>query len=109
MGIFLGNLVIASAGTNSTDLSGRILRTVSSLEIHGPATLTGTVKVQTPNDLTASPTYNDLQSGGADINIAVGEATVITAVPSHGIRVQSDGAEAAERTFPVFGEEKPHQ
>jgi hypothetical protein len=108
MGVFIGNLVIANGGTDSTAISGRILRTVRSLEIHAPAALTGTITVQSANDI-GNTTFNNVQSPpGTDTVITAGDTTTLTVVPAHGIRVQSGSAEGAERTFPVFGEERLH-
>ena len=110
MGIYLATLTIAEAGTDSADitasLSARALRTLKSIEIHGPAALTGTVTVETPNSIGSSPTYNTLQSGGADVTVGADKVTIITAVPMHGFRVHSSSAEGAARSFVVMGEEK---
>ena len=109
MGVFLGNLVIPINTKPSSVISGRILRTVGSVEIHAPAALTGTITVQSANDLDDT-TFNNIQSPpGTDVVITAGDTTTLTRVPAHGIRVNSGSDEGAERTFPVFGEEKAHQ
>ncbi len=109
MGVFLGNLTIPISTKPSSALDGRLLRTVSSLVIHAPAALTGTITIQVPDAL-SSPTYNNYQeTPGTDVTITAGDAILLKQVPMHGIRVNSGSNEAAERVFPVFGEEKSHQ
>ena len=111
MGVFLGNLVIPAWEKNSTPIFGRMLRTVRTVEIHAPAMVTGTIKVQSANDL-ENKYYRDMQSpAGTDIVVSAGNVTIISIVPPHGIRVRSDAfkGEFMARTFPVFGEENLHQ
>ena len=108
MGVFLGNMVIENGETDSTSIGGRILRTIRSIEIHGPATLTGVITVQSADQL-AETSFTPIQSGGVDIVVTASKVLVMTVVPGHALRVQSGSAEGDERTFPVFGEENPHQ
>lgn len=107
MGIFLGNMVIAQGGTESTTLGTRLLRTVKSLAIHGPSALTGTVTLRSADNLALS-SYTTVQSGGSDITVTASKVVVITEVPMSTIRLKSGAGEGSERTFPVFGEEKAH-
>ncbi len=108
MGVFLGNMVIANGGTASSSLGGRILRTIKSITIHGPAALTGTVTLQSL-DAVGGSAWTPVQSGGTDVTITAAKALVLTEVPFGTIRLLSGSAEGAARTFPVWGEEKPHQ
>ena len=110
MGVFLGNLTITIGGTNSTAISGRLLRSVRALEIHAPAAVDGTITVQSANDI-GDATFNNLQSPpGTDVVVTAGDVTMINMVAAAGVRVTSDagGGESAERVFPVFGEERTH-
>lgn len=110
MGIFLGNLTIPSGAQPSNVISGRVLRTVGSVSITAPATLTGVVTVQVPDGIGASPTFTTLQDPpGTDITLVASRTIIITPVPAHGIRVNSGVNEGAERVFPMSGEEKAHQ
>ncbi|KKK51511.1 hypothetical protein LCGC14_3114230 [marine sediment metagenome] len=112
MGVFLGNLTIALNESNSSAISGRILRTVKSVMIVAPAALDGTVTIQIPDDITSSPTWVPLTrpsgsaGGHVDITIASSKAIILSEVPAHGIRVSSAASEDPAKVFPVFGEEK---
>lgn len=110
MGVYLATMRIASAGTDSPDFtsyaSARVLRTISALSIQAPAALTGTVTVQVPDSIGSSPSYQTLQSGGADVQVTAGDAIPITRVPFHGFRLHSGSAEGANRDFVIMGEEK---
>ena len=109
MGVSLGPLTIALNESNSDSISGRILRTVSSISITAPAALDGTVTIQTPDGIGTSPTWTALQSpSGTDITIASSKTIVLTAIPMHGIRVSSGASEDPAKVFQVFGEEKTH-
>lgn len=108
MGVFLGNMVIASGAQNSSSIGGRILRTVRSLELHMPSAFTGTVKLASADDV-AESSFTTMQSGGSDITLTAAKTLTLTEVPMHAIRAESDGAEGAARTIGVFGEEKAHQ
>jgi len=108
MGVFLGNLTIANGGSNSTAISGRILRTVGALELHMPSAFTGTVTLASADDID-NTAFTTMQSGGSDIGLTAAKTLTLTETPMHGFRAESDGAEGAERVIGVFGEEKPHQ
>ena len=107
MGIFLGNMVIANGESASTVIGTRQLRTIKSLAIHGPAAVTGTITLQSADDL-ALGSYTPVQSGGSDITVTAAKVLVVTDVPMSTIRLLSGSSEGAARTFPVFGEEKAH-
>ena len=107
MGVFLKSFVISGGQTDSTVLEGRILRTIRSLAIHGPATLTGTITLQAADDLVLG-SYTTVQSGGSDVTVVAGKVVVITDVPFGTLRLQSGASEGGERTFVVTGEENPH-
>jgi hypothetical protein len=72
----LGTVVIASGQTASSSLDFTGWRSgVRAIIVHGPGTLTGTVKVQWSRD--GSTNWLDKQSGGADIEIpADGSVTI---------------------------------
>jgi hypothetical protein len=73
-----------------------------------PATLTGTITLATIDD-PASDETNDANwrtvesPPGTDITIAAGKAVVLTALPFIAFRLESDGTEAGDRTFRVYG------
>ena len=78
------------------------------LLIVAPATLTGAITLATladPTlDETADASWNTIQSPpGTDITVAAGKATVLTLAPFPAIRLESDGTEAADRQFKVYG------
>ncbi len=108
MGVFLGNMVIANGGTVSSTVGGRLLRTVRSIAIHGPSALTGTATLQAADDV-AESAFIPVQSGGSDVTITAVKTLTLTETPFGTLRIVSGSAEGAERTFPVWGEEKAHQ
>ena len=70
--------------------------------------LTGTVNLQvlghTGDDETADASWHILQSGGSDIALVADKATAIdTAIAAPALRLFSTGAEAADRTFYIYG------
>lgn len=94
--IKLPTLTIASSGSNSNGVT-LTKKAYRSLAIFGPAALTGTVKVAVSAD--GGSTYQVLQSGGSDIEIAAGKCVTIDIVAFDRVRVQSDASEAAQRQF----------
>lgn len=94
-----GTIVIASSGQNSSSLAADPhFQNATGLIIFAPATLTGTIKVQVSID---DSTYYDLQSSGADVNVAASDAVPITFQGWNYIRVTSDMAEGGARTFTI--------
>jgi hypothetical protein len=73
------------------------------------AALTGTVTLAVIKDLanddeTADVSWATLQSPpGTDVAIAADKAVVVTDLPAAAIRLESSAAEAADRTFFVYG------
>lgn len=90
------NLVIAAAGTNSTEIPASRLSHLRGLGIQAPSTLTGVCTVQVSMD---ENTFAELLSGGSPVTIGAGQAIIIDAAGYLGLRIQSGAAEAAERTF----------
>ncbi|MEE8115416.1 MAG: hypothetical protein V3T23_13815 [Nitrososphaerales archaeon] len=82
------------------------------ITIFSPAALTGTCRVQVSSNFlrfTADPstiTWQDLQSGGANIAVGVDEAVSIDFVGWEAMRVASDTAETSERAFVFVGIEE---
>mgnify|MGYP004447908831 CR=1 FL=1 len=100
-------LTIANGGTETDELDLGLngARRQMAMTIHGPSALTGTVKVQISN--ATGGTYRDLQtSGGADINIGAGNSVTIDPLIGAALKLVSDGAEGAERTFHIQGNAK---
>lgn len=115
MGVKIGELTIALNESNSSALSGRTLRTLSSIMIVAPAALDGTVTVQVPDGIGSSPTWVNLTrpsgsgAGHVDVTIGSSKAIILDSVPAHGFRVSSGASEDPAKVFPIFGEEKAHQ
>ena len=87
--------VIASGGTTSNSLDHE----TGTMTIFGPAALTGVVAVEASAD--GGTTWNALVDLGVAVTIAATKATVIQG--NFGlVRVKSNGAEGATRTFPVL-------
>ena len=112
MGISLGTLTIPISTKPSNAIGGRQLRTLRSLMVIAPATLTGTITLQVPDGIGSSPTFVNLtrpsgSAGGTeDITIAASKVVTLSDVPMHSIRVNSSDDEGAARAFEFFGEEK---
>ena len=108
MGVFLGNMTIALNGSNSSSIGGRLLRSVKSIEIHAPAALDGTVTLAAADDIDEG-SFTTVQSAGPDVGLTSSKVLVITDLPFHSLRVESDASEDPAKVFPVFGEERTHQ
>lgn len=93
----LPSLVIPN-GTSTSNALGQILEDSWGLTIYTPAALTGTISVEVePTD--TGTNFVTLQSGGTDVTLPAGKATVINPIPFRQIRVTSNAAEGAARTF----------
>ena len=79
------------------------------ISIFGPDALTGTVSIEVSGNLDAElPSvvrWNNLQSGGANIEIGTDECVPLDFVCWHGLRVSSGTVETADRVFKVMGVE----
>ncbi len=79
------------------------------LSVFSGTTLTGTVRMQTTANLDAENpsevTWQDLQSGGANVTIGQSEAVPLDFVGWHGLRLFSDTAEGDDRVFKLLGVE----
>ena len=85
----------STAISNSFDLRKTRFR---GLTIFAPSALTNACKVQVSTD---DSSWQDLQSGGSDVAVALDKAIVIDYVGFEYLRIESAGNEAAERTFKV--------
>ncbi len=91
-------MVVVSGSSYSNAIS--IFEDATALTIYSPAALTGTVRIETEPTSTGT-SFVTLQSGGADITLPAGKATVINKVGWKQMRLASDVSEAGARTFPV--------
>lgn len=94
----LTDLVIASSGTDSNVLGVAELNDAEKLIIYPPAALTGTVTVEVSQD---NLTFTTLEKDGSDIAITAGKAIELENPAFRYMKVVSDMAEAAERTFQI--------
>lgn len=92
---------ISTSITNAIDLTDPRFQAIV---IYSPAALTGVVTVEVSGD--GGVTFQTLRSVGADVALAIDEATPITMIIYDQIQLVSDGVEAAERTFVVRGLER---
>jgi hypothetical protein len=99
---FLGNLVIASGQTASNTLPIPNGKLSSALTFVGPAAFTGTVGVQL--GFGAATPQAVVIDGGSAIAIAALQSKRVNIGGASSVRVVSGGAEAAERTVPVYVE-----
>lgn len=98
----LTSLTIASGQTVGAAIGG--MDDAEALVIYAPAALTGTITLQISPTREASEgggtaTWATLQSGGADITLGAGKALTITDIGFRQLRMVSDAAEGATRTF----------
>lgn len=100
----IGTFVIANGASDSSTLDFNGWRSLAqSLKISGPGTLTGAVKLQVSHD--AGVSWKDVESNGADVTIPADGNITVRSVVKGLYRVTSAGAEGAERTFIVQGED----
>lgn len=101
------SLVIANGGTDSPALSvawskGMIRSTLGNaadVVINAPAALTGTCTLQVSDRI--GGTWVTVQQDGTDVALHAGKATQITMAAYGDMRIHSDAAEGATRTFIV--------
>ena len=104
--IDMGSLTIPSGQTTSPHLNMR-RKPLRGMSIFSPAALTGTVSIEVSGDLNEDvPTWQNLQSGAADIVVGAAECVPIDYVGWDGLRFVSASAEAADRTFKMKGVEE---
>ena len=99
-----------SEDNNATDyMSADQYGQFDSISIVGPAgAMQGTITLAALDDFasdeTADASWRTVQSPpGTDITIATDKVTVLTNLPLIAIRLESDGAENADRVFTVYG------
>jgi hypothetical protein len=93
----LTDLVIANGQQNSNSLSPADLRDSEFITIYAPATLTGTVTVYASQ--AGSTFVQVIDENGSAITLAASKATTFRMGGYNYLRIQSSGAEGAERTF----------
>jgi len=96
-------LTIPNTGTESNILNlleGGARHRVTLLII-APAALTGTITIEVAK--TTTGTFGTLQSGGTDVNLTAGDATVIDIMTVGALKIVSSSAEAAARAFEILG------
>lgn len=102
-------LVIAEGQTVSGHIDMRRMP-LRGMVIFSPDTLTGTVSVEVSANLDAEEpsevTWQNLQSGGANVAIGADECVPLDFVCWHGLRLSSGTTEAAKREFKVMGVEE---
>ncbi|NIN68900.1 MAG: hypothetical protein GTO63_30275 [Anaerolineae bacterium] len=105
--ISLGTLTILSGQANSEALDFRAAtraQNIKALTIYAPGTLPEGIHVEVRPPGGA---WRRLQSGGADVAVTVGDATVLDTVTYSELRVSTDtGTVAADRVFDLEGREE---
>lgn len=91
-------MVIVNASSYSNAIS--VFDDATALTIFSPASLTGTVTIETEPSSTGT-NFVTLQSGGTDVTLSAGKATVLNKVGWRQMRLASNASEAAARPFPV--------
>ena len=91
---------IPAAGQDSNEIGGDQLRNCRAMSVMAPATLTGTVTVESGDDDVSGANFATVQSPpGTDVTVAADKTTVFTVTPFPRFRLHSSIAEAADRTF----------
>jgi hypothetical protein len=91
------SIPINETETDILDLKGLGTRNALAILFLPPGTLTGTIKIHVAESPTG--TFNILQSGAADITLAVGKATQIDSLTAGALKIVSGSVEAAQRDF----------
>lgn len=100
---FVGNLVIANAGTDSNVLSNRQLAMARKLIFDNPAAFTGTVTLRgNPRAGAAFAATKPVRVAGADITLVAAKMQEVDAGGFESIAAVSGSAEGAERTILVY-------
>jgi len=102
--VYLGQLTIPNAGTDSNVLGAPELSMARSLVLYTPAALTGTVSVRTgPKEDNTFAQTSITTIGGSDFTVAAARSEVVDApVGAKSIAVVSSVAEGAARVFEVY-------
>lgn len=107
--ITLPTLTIAQAATASNIIGVPWFNELTSLAIHGPASLAGAVTVEvadTHPDSAVDADFRTLQSGGSDVVITAGDTTVLTELAFRSLRLKESVAPGAGgEVFDVTGQE----
>jgi hypothetical protein len=104
-----GMLIDISEDNNASSyIHGDEFAGLRAIMIVAPAALTGTITLATlddpDSDETLDASWKTIQSPpGTDVSVAAGKSTVVIIAPFPAIRLQSDGTEAADRQFKVYG------
>lgn len=98
--VALADLVIPNNGTDSNMVE---VGPANDICIFAPGTLTGTINVQVSPD---NSNWFDLKSAGSSITIAASAAVIITTGGFRYLRLHSNGAEGADRTFKASMQER---
>ena len=93
------SMVTSSGATTSNAI--RQFDDAWALTIYSPATLTSTAVTIDVEPTSTGATFVTLQSGGTDVVMVAGKATVISPVPFMQMRVVSGAAEGDDREFRV--------
>ena len=93
------SMVTSSGATTSNVI--RQFDDAWALTIYSPATLTSTAVTINVEPTDTGTSFVTLQSGGTDVVIAAGKATVISPVPFMQMQILCDQAEGDDREFRV--------
>lgn len=93
------DMTVANGGTTSGVI--RQFDDSWAITVYSPATLTSTSVTIDVEPTDTGTNFVTLQSGGSDVVIVAGKATVISPVPFMQMRVVCGAAEGAARTFTV--------
>lgn len=100
--VFVTNLSILTAATDSNALSVAELEDAESITIFAPAVLPEAVKVQIANNKApAAGDWRDLDEGAGDIVIGAGQARTLDFLSFQSLRLQAGAGVAADRVFNV--------
>lgn len=89
-------MTVVSGSSYSNIIS--IFDDATALTIYSPATLTGAVTIETEPTSTGT-NFVTLQSGGTDVTLPAGKATVLNKVGWRQMRLASAASEASARAF----------
>ena len=91
-------MVVVSGSSYSNAIT--LFDDATALTIYSPAALTGVVTIETAPTETSTG-FVTLQSGGTDVTLPAGKATVINKVGWRAMRLASAASEGSARTFAV--------